>query len=578
MKNAVYVFVLLFFSCQKGENPNEATPKPKDKLSSLSKKDEDTTVSEDTRVKDTKQLEKSYSYGLPLDGPLRVSGTFAELRRTHFHAGIDLRTNGVEGKDVFAIDKAFVAQIKVSPYGYGKALYLQHPDGNMSVYGHLSKFSEQIESYVRTEQYRTKKNEGTFYLKPNQIKVAGREVIAKSGNTGGSAAPHLHFEIRKSSGEAINPLSYFSIEDTLKPVIKSIGIVPLDDQNERNPKVIAKSNLQNQSFSMPPGMYGVSAYWSDYFLDFNNKLGVNKVKFLTDGKLAFQIDIKDFQFHLGKYINLHTNFSLKNSIGLSFTNLYVVPGNKLPYYQGEGKILLKEGQEMKLQVLVEDENKNRDQLTFYLKGQNIPNPFKKRHVYGDHFDFGKKEKWSNKNAQFYGKKHAALEEKTVGINFDTTLDILRILPNDVPLKIPVLVKIKANNFKEEEYKFLLMGRKSGNTYESIGGYCKDGWVIAQSSSLGTFKILKDDQAPEIKNIKVVGDELFIKIKDNLSGIKDYEVKINGQWFRVYYEKKRDLLIGQLGDLQLNQNLRVEVSVTDNKFNKTVNKKNLIWQH
>ncbi len=570
MRYCYFIILCLLFACQKDAKKSVKIHEKQDTLPA--KVDTPKQI-----IKKYKKIERQDAYAFPLDSPLRVSGTFAELRGNHFHAGIDLRTQGVEGKPVYAADRAYVSRINVSPSGYGKAIYLQHPDGNTSVYGHLSRFSDKIERYLMIEQYRLKKNEITKYLKPNTIQIGRGEEIGKSGNTGGSAAPHLHFEVRKSNGKVINPLKYFTLRDTLSPVIKFIGIVPLDSQFAYYPKAITKQNIQNKIVYLPAGHYAIAAYWSDYFVDFNNKLGVNKMKLFVDNKIAFEAEIKDFQFNHRKYIYLHTNYGLKMRNGLSYTNLYKVKGNILPYYKGDGKIDLQAKQKVKVQVFLEDEAGNKTHLDFYLEAKPEVNIFKARKLHGLKFYLGKEESLKSEKYQFYCSPSEVLEQKNIGFRYDSIIDILKILPNDVPFKGQATLKLRAEKYGKEEYKYLLIGQKIGNTFRSIGGYCQNGWVQAKINSLGEFKILKDDIPPEVKYVKIIGSQLRIGILDKLSGIKDYQVKINNKWFRVYYERKYNMLLGDLNDLKLRSNLSIEVLVKDYKYNTTSIKKELKWQ-
>ena len=132
----------------------------------------------------------------PLDIPMSLSGNFGEIRPNHFHSGLDLRTNSREGLNIYAVADGYVSRIKVSPYGYGKAIYITHPNGYVSVYGHLSAYSGAIAEYIKKAQYEKESFEVELFPAKDEIKVTKGQVIAFSGNTGGSGGPHLHFEIR----------------------------------------------------------------------------------------------------------------------------------------------------------------------------------------------------------------------------------------------------------------------------------------------------------------------------------------------------------------------------------------------
>ena len=162
----------------------------------------------------------------PVDIPIMLAGNFGEIRAGHFHAGLDIKTEGVEGKNIYAAADGYVARIKISHGGYGKALYLNHPNGYSTTYAHLKNFSPELEAAIKKAQYQKKSYEIELFFSSEEFVVKKGEVIAKSGNTGGSGGPHLHFEIRETEGEIpVNPIHFgFDIKDNVKPIIKKLGI------------------------------------------------------------------------------------------------------------------------------------------------------------------------------------------------------------------------------------------------------------------------------------------------------------------------------------------------------------------
>ena len=161
----------------------------------------------------------------PFDFPILLSGSFGELRSNHFHSGIDFKTQGAEGKAIHAVQGGYVARIAVSPWGYGNALYLAHPDGTTTVYGHLQRFNARIAAYLKEQQYAQERFQVDLSLTPDQIPVEAGEVVAWSGNTGSSGGPHLHFEVRDTeSEEVLDPLERYidQVTDTRPPSIQGL--------------------------------------------------------------------------------------------------------------------------------------------------------------------------------------------------------------------------------------------------------------------------------------------------------------------------------------------------------------------
>src|SRR5690554_2261216 len=169
-------------------------------------------------------------FDLPLQIPIELSGTFGELRNDHFHSGLDIKTLQKEGIAIYAPADGYVHRIKVSHFGYGKALYIQHPNGYSTVYAHLKDYAGAIQEYVKKEQYRQQSYEVEMFPGVDVLKVRKGDLIGYTGNTGSSGGPHLHYEIRDASSRPMNPLLFgMDIPDTRKPLINSVFVYPVGD-------------------------------------------------------------------------------------------------------------------------------------------------------------------------------------------------------------------------------------------------------------------------------------------------------------------------------------------------------------
>ena len=269
------------------------------------------------------------NYTSPLDIDLILSGTFGELRSNHFHAGIDLKTKGVEGLNIYSIADGYISRIKVSSFGYGKVIYITHYDGNTSVYAHLKEFSHKIDSIVKIEQYKNKKFEIDYYLKKDAIKVKQKEIIGKSGNSGSSAGAHLHFEIRDSKTQKpINPLYFdFKIKDEIKPDIKKIKIYNFKNINKHQTFDIIKTEKNNYSINdtlLTDGDFGIGISTYDKSNYAYNKNGVYSIKLYVDEKLKFHFIADTLNFITTRFINAHIDYQEKiqnkiNCVGGKFT-------------------------------------------------------------------------------------------------------------------------------------------------------------------------------------------------------------------------------------------------------------------
>ena len=231
----------------------------------------------------------------PLDIPIVLGGSFGELRSNHFHAGLDIKTQGKEGLNVYAVADGFISRIKIQQFGYGRAIYITHPNGYTTVYGHLSKFADHIEEYVKSIQYKREKYAtGNLYFKEDKFPLKKGEVFAFSGDTGGSGGPHLHYEIRNTKTEnIINPLFFgIDVPDKKPPVFQGLKAYCLSDDARINQ---VKKNFQISIKNIGPGVYkaerisasgvisfGISTF--DRFDKASNKNGIYSLEMFVNGK------------------------------------------------------------------------------------------------------------------------------------------------------------------------------------------------------------------------------------------------------------------------------------------------------
>jgi len=244
----------------------------------------------------------------PVDFQILLSGSFAEVRSNHFHSGIDIRTGGQTGKPVYAVADGYVSRIYVSPYGFGKALYINHPSGHTSVYGHLDRFNKTIGAYARKQQYA---NESFFldkYVSEGTLVVKKGDIIGYSGNSGSSGGPHLHFEIRDlDTQEPLEPVDFgIRITDNIDPQIRGIKVYPLGPGsmvNNTTEAVAIKASGENGSYRLSSGdtllvsgniFFGIEAY--DYHNNSSIRCGVKSIELFVDGKQIFGQRIDRFSF------------------------------------------------------------------------------------------------------------------------------------------------------------------------------------------------------------------------------------------------------------------------------------------
>ncbi len=282
-------------------------------------------------------------YYPPVDFRMLLSGTFGELRGNHFHSGIDIKTEGVEGQKVYSIADGYISRIKVSAWGYGKALYITHPDGNTSVYAHLKRFSKLINNYVIENQYKKERFEIQLYPLKDKFVIKKGEMIAFSGNTGGSSGAHLHFEIRNTKTEQpINPLQFgFDITDDIHPIINKIKMYSIDggtiDGNSIDKSFKLKRNgvgyTLGESIPIVKGKIAFSISTYDKLNDSYNRNGVYDIKLLVDNTLIYHLQMNEFSFSESRFINAHIDYKEKQINQTKYHRCYKLPNNKLSIYK-----------------------------------------------------------------------------------------------------------------------------------------------------------------------------------------------------------------------------------------------------
>ena len=275
----------------------------------------------------------------PLDIPIILSGTYGELRSNHFHSGIDIKTKGVQGLDVYSYASGYVSRIKVSHGGYGKALYIKHPNGTTTVYAHLKKFSSKIEKIVKSKQYKRESYEIEFFPKENEISVLENEIIAFSGNTGGTSGPHLHFEVRDQNQIPINPLTNSSVyvEDDRTPLFKKLFYKSYEKNNVFNSQTELKIKKVTNSLYVSDtlkssGKIGIGIVAFDKHNRANNSNGIYKIITSLNNQNLLKILFDSISFDKTKHINAFIDYSFFKNHKIRIQKLFIEENNPLELY------------------------------------------------------------------------------------------------------------------------------------------------------------------------------------------------------------------------------------------------------
>ena len=523
----------------------------------------------------------------PLDIPLILAGTFGELRSNHFHSGIDIKTQQRQGLPIYAIADGTVTRIKISLWGYGKAIYVAHPNGYTSVYGHVQKFSPEIEKYIKEIQYKKKSYEVQVFPNYGELKVKKGKLIAYSGNTGGSSGPHLHFEIRNSiTKKPTNPLLYgLEVRDATNPILNEIYAYPLSNEaivNESNAKVSLNFSKQKDGTFLADkisaiGTIGIGFVGYDR-QDFSaNKNGVYAVQLLVNGEVYTDYDFETFSFSETRYINTLIDYSHLKKYKQRIQKCFKTEGNKLELYntlKNDGKIIIQDSLSYNIELLIKDFEGNLTKAIIPVEGKKAILKVKKLESKTEDYLIAKKaNNYDLGIAKVYFPSNTFYKNFYIDLKKDN--DTITIHNNKVPAHRKFTISFDVSKYTAAEQKQLFIARLDKNLKPNyVSTYKRENTFSTKTRNLGTYTLAKDTIAPKInaKNFKPKKwlnnySYLSLKISDDLSGIKTYSATLNGKWILMEYEPKTKTLTYNFDDAILDQKqCKLEVIVTDNVGN------------
>ena len=504
----------------------------------------------------------------PLDIPLVLSGTFGELRSNHFHAGIDIKTQGQSGLKVYAIADGYISRIKVSPWGYGKAIYITHDNGYSSVYAHLMRYTGAIQDYVISSQYKNQSYDIELFPTKNELRVKKGEIIGLSGNTGSSAAPHLHFEIRNSQNQyPQNGLQFgFDITDNIPPVIKELKVY------SKSKKTVIDGDYEDKLYKVKgsgkncyidktievSGLYALGVNTYDLLNKAKNKNGVYSIEVLLDSQLIYSHTMKEFGFHETRYINSHLDYSEKVTNKRKLHKCFLEPNNKLSIYDyvANKGIIKPKNDTQKVVIRVKDVYENVSELNFKVKkseqissDNNTKETVKFTSIfpYEEHNTFGNEllcieiPKYSLYDTLFFTYKV-----------FEDSSDIFHspihcVHNEEYTVHSPYALSVKTTVPESLASKSYICKLNKKGKPNYVGGKYKDGKISVKTRLFGNFTVAIDTINPVVKGLNIYpgktmkSSTLKMTIKDGESGVKTYSATINDEWVLMEYEPKSNKL-------------------------------------
>ena len=526
----------------------------------------------------------------PLDIPLQLSGNFGELRPNHFHAGFDLKTMQKEGLNVYAVADGYVSRIKISTFGNGKAIYITHPNGYTSVYGHLQRAFGPIEDFIKKSHYNERSFEIEVYLKPGELVVKKGQIIALSGNTGGSEGPHLHFEFRDNRTEnIINPMLFgFDklLKDTKKPIFSSIYVYPLTEAttvNQSKRPLLLNLMLQKDGTYLSDkvianGKIGFGINTSDYDDVSFNQNGVYKLQTFYNGLPNFGYQFDTYSFDEMRYVNALIDYSRYKKTQQRIQKLFMKTPYKLSIIktdESNGILSAVPNLASLYRIEVSDFFGNKTTISIPIKYNEQPSIIAQEPVLSKYLVKANKDcNFAKENMSVFFPAGTFYDD--FYLNFDVKNDTLFLHDDTVPAHTNFTISIEDNKHTEAQREKLFIASIEDVKIRYNPTLYKDAVFTTKVKNLGKFSLVLDTIAPKITIAKSIEGKwltdktaIQLTISDSLSGIKSYNGYLNGNWILFEYDNKTKRIIHDFSDGIVAEGANeLKVVVIDNVGNST----------
>ncbi len=516
---------------------------------------------------------------------VRTAGNFGEIRTNHFHMGWDISTEGRRGLPVRAVERGRIVRVKVSSRGLGKALYVAHPNGYTTVYAHLREFIPEVEAVVRRRMLARQQYEDDWWLEKG-IPVEKGQLIAYSGNTGGSRSPHLHFEVRESVTEwAVNPaLVGFGVDDARPPFFYSVAFHPLDSGSvvqiefydgrvrvgtQKAPLRVRVHTKGGQAFYLPDvrairarGRIGLAFAGYDYQGDKFNRLGIFEKRLVVNDRPVFVMRSDRLPFSLMRFVNAHIDYALKVREGKEYERLYRLPYDRLPFYKTlvDRGILRVDSVPLRVAIVLKDDRGNDSRLSFRM----LPLPPDSARglacaadppeaVMGTAVPSGDLSH-RRPGFSFYLAPYSVYDTTVIPFSVDSPCKgcyspVYRVGSPEIPLHRRFLLRIVPQGLPDTLRPYAYIARKNGKQWEFAGNARKGKALKARPRTFGAYAVRIDTVPPRLRFLTRQREirfnrprELRVAVADARTGIASYRVEVDSQfYYPAYFDAKTGVL-------------------------------------
>ena len=526
----------------------------------------------------------------PLGIPIQLAANFGELRNNHFHMGLDIRTNRRENMPVYAAAEGYISRIKIEQFGFGRAIYITHPNGYTTLYAHLNDFFSALEKHIKNIQYQQEKWEQDVFLKPNLFPVAKGQFIAKSGNTGGSAGPHLHFEIRETYTENnLNPFLFgLPVPDNIPPFFSRLYLYDRRQSTYNQSPVSIPIKKTGAGYISVSSVVIVSSPVISFGLNAGDKanasftFGIYQAALYVDDVLQNAFLLNNFPYPDSRYINASVDYTTKATTGAWIQHLSRLPGNHIGIFSAatpDGKITLTDSEIHNVRLVLQDVSSNNSTLKFKVR-YNPPANNSVAVTSNTVLIPGKANKVAYPNLEadfsptaFYDTVY--FEHSTIPSVATLSASNIEYLHNyTVPVHDSFTVRVKARDDLLPALKGkVVMQLVSNKKKEALKGIWQGNWMEAKFRDLGSFQLIVDTVPPRLQPIGWTNGSnlrgkpsISILAKDAISDLSFFRAELDGKW--LLFSRKSDYFIHSFDDRTTPGSHTLKVVIADEAGNIT----------
>lgn len=516
----------------------------------------------------------------PVDYEISLAGNFGEPRPHHFHGGLDIRTDGVEGKHIYAIGDGYVSRITVGLYGFGNAVYITHPTGHTSVYCHLKSFSPRIKAAMRKYQYKHQTCVADVKLTPLDVPVSQGQFIALSGNSGHSLAPHLHLEVHDTRNwNMLDPYQFLNefIADSVAPQAHGFMAIPLGGTfNGSTGKLVFARNSSLTAW----GQVGFAVWADDYMQGSHNHYGIKETLLYVDGKTVFHSIVDNIPTKQNRMVNSWGDYDYWLRHRRWYMKSYIEPGNTLSCLRADenrGVVSFTENRNYQLEYVLRDFKGNEARYPFAVRGVQT------KMLSTDTSTSNVRLRWNRTNC--YGRPGVQLVMPYGALTADATIhpqilrqgeawsDACQFAQASLPLMVDAELSIHVNRMTTHKVVDNFAPSKLYISNENgvyMGGAYDNGWVTAPVRELASrYTVAYDDIPPRVSPVAINGDRLLLNVVDSESGIASWTATVDGRFIVFDDVEKSSSIACDLRESWLRRDGRqhhLRFEVTDNRQN------------